>query len=156
METVTLQPMSRGMCHEFYKKFQNDPAIGHYYEYVYSQEIVDRYFDKNQTADRMLFAIMVDDQIVGEIKLKDIDHAKGECRMGIHLQNDSVKGKGYGTQAERLILHYAFEEMGMRTVTADVALQNTRSQRVLEKVGFRVVVQDDTFVYYRCDREDMV
>ena len=29
--------------------------------------------------------------------------------MGIHLQNDAVKEKGYGTQAERLILQYAFD-----------------------------------------------
>ena len=148
MERVFLRSMNRGMCHEFYKNFQNDPAIGHYYGYVYSQETVDRYFDKNQTSDRMLFAIMVDDQIVGEIKLKDIDQTKGECRMGIHLQNDDVKDRGYGTQAERLILRHAFEKMGMRTVTADVALQNTRSQHVLEKVGFRYTHQDNTFKYY--------
>ena len=101
----------------------------------------------------MLFAITVDNQIVGEIKLKGIDHAKGECRMGIHLQNDDVKGRGYGTQAERLILRHAFEEMGMRNVTADVALQNTRSQHVLEKVGFRYTHQDDTFKYYIATRE---
>ena len=153
METVLLQPMSREMCREFYKEFQNDPAIGHYYEYVYSQETADRYFDKNQTADRMLFAIMADNRIVGEIKLKDIDYANGECRMGIHLQNDSVKGKGYGTQAERLILQHAFEKMGMQTVTADVALQNMRSQHVLEKVGFRYTHQDDAFKYYIATKE---
>ena len=67
---VSLKPMTRQMCHEFYQNFQNDPAIGHYYEYVYSPEIVDRYFDTNSVADRKLFAIMVGDQIVGECKLK--------------------------------------------------------------------------------------
>ena len=53
---VTLCPMTRGMCHEFYKGFQNDPAIGHYYEYVYTPEIADRYFDANTVPDRRLFA----------------------------------------------------------------------------------------------------
>ena len=149
--TVSLQPMTRRMCHEFYKGFQNDPAIGHYYEYVYMPEIADRYFDNNSVADRKLFAIMVGDQIVGECKLKNIDLEKRECNMGIHLQNDSVKGKGYGTQAERLILRYAFEELAMIAVYADAALKNTRSQHVLEKVGFRYTHEDDTFKYYRCD-----
>ena len=101
---ISLKPMTRQMCHEFYKEFQNDPAIVHYYEYVYTPEIADRYFDTNSAADRMLVAIMVGDQIVGECKLKNIDLQKRECSMGIHLQNDVVKGKGYGTQAERLIL----------------------------------------------------
>lgn len=153
MSTVSIQPMTRQMCHEFYKGFQNDPAIGHYYEYVYSPEIADRYYDKNSVPDRKLFAILVDGVIVGECKLKDIDYDKCECSMGIHLQNDSVKEKGYGTQAERLILKLAFEELGMVAVNADAALKNTRSQHVLEKVGFLYIREDDTFKYYRCERD---
>ena len=146
-------PMTRQMCHEFYKEFQNDPAIGHYYEYIYTPEIADRYFERNTVADRKLFAILVESKIVGECKLKDIDYRKKECSMGIHLQNDAVKGKGYGTQAERLILQYAFEELGMVAVNADAALKNTRSQHVLEKVGFRYTHEDDMFKYYRCERD---
>ena len=152
-DRVCLRPMTRPMCHRFYQDFQNDPALGHYYEYIYSKETVDSYFDRNDTADRKLFAILVGEQIVGEIKLKDIDESKGECRMGIHLQNDAVKGKGYGTEAERLILKYAFENMGMQTVLADVAIQNARSQHVLEKVGFSYTHQDKTFRYYRATRD---
>ena len=49
---ITLKPMTRQMCHEFYQNFQNDPAIGLYYEYIYTQEIADRYFDTNSVADR--------------------------------------------------------------------------------------------------------
>ena len=153
---VSLKPMTRQMCHEFYQNFQNDPAIGHYYEYVYTPEIADRYFDTNSVANRKLFAIMVGDRIVGECKLKSIDFEKRECSMGIHLQNDAVKGKGYGTQAERLILQYAFEELGMVAVNADAALKNTRSQHVLEKVGFRYTHEDDTFKYYRCEHNKLL
>lgn len=152
MSKVSLLPMTREMCHEFYKEFQNDPAIGHYYEYVYTPETADRYFDRNIAAGRKLFAIMVDNRIVGECKLKSIDMEKRECSMGIHLQNDAVKGKGYGTQAERLVLQYAFEELGMVAVNVDAALKNTRSQHVLEKVGFRYTHEDDTFKYYRCEK----
>lgn len=150
---VTICPMTREMCHEFYKDFQNDPAIGHYYEYVYTPEIADRYFDTNSAPDRKMFAIMVEGQMVGECKLKNIDLEKRECSMGIHLQNDTVKEKGYGTQAERLILRYAFEELGMAAVNADAAQKNARSQRVLEKAGFRYVCEDDEFKYYRCERD---
>ena len=149
---ISLQPMTREMCHTFYKNFQNDPAIGHYYEYVYSPEIADRYFDNNAVPSRKLFAIMLGKQIVGECKLKNIDFEKRECSMGIHLQNDTVKGKGYGTQAERLILQYDFEELGMVAVNADAALKNARSQHVLEKVGFRYIHEDDTFKYYRYEK----
>ena len=152
MSKVSIQPMTREMCHEFYKGFQNDPAIGHYYEYIYTPEIADRYFDTNSVPDRKLFAIMADGEIVGECKLKGIYTEKRQCSMGIHLRDDSVKEKGYGTQAERLILQYAFEVLDMVAVNADAVLKNTRSQHVLEKVGFSFVRQDETFRYYRCER----
>ena len=151
-DQVSLKPMSREMCHTFYKEFQNDPAIGHYYEYVYTPEIADRYFDANSVPEKKLFAILLHDKVIGEIKLKHIDPQKRECSMGIHLQNDAVKEKGYGTQAERLILQYAFEKMGMETVNAKAVLKNTRSQHVLEKVGFRYTHEDESFRYYRCEK----
>ena len=150
---VSIKPMTRQMCHEFYQGFQNDPAIGHYYEYIYNPERADRYFDTNSIPDRKLFAILAGDEIVGECKLKNIDPEKREYSLGIHLRDDSVKEKGYGTQAERLILQYAFEELGMVAVNADAALKNTRSQHVLEKVGFRYVREDETFRYYRCEKK---
>lgn len=149
--------MTRDLCHQFYKKFQNDPAIfmdmGQFAEYVYDPQRVDRYFDEQQVESRRVFMILADGQIVGEGKLKYIDFETRQCSLGIHLRDDTVKGKGYGTQAERLLLQYAFENLGMVTVNADAVLKNTRSQHVLQKVGFRYIREDKTFKYYRCDRQ---
>ena len=66
-----------------------------------------------------MFAIMLGDTVVGELQLKQIDHDKKECTLSIHMQNDAVKGKGYGTQAERLAVKIAFDELGMAAVNAD-------------------------------------
>ena len=158
MMSVSLVPMTREMCHSFYKNFRNDPAIfidmSKFAEYVYTPEKVDRYFDENNIESRRLFAIMVDGKIVGECKLKYIDFDKRECSAGIHLLDDSVKEKGYGTEAERLLLRYAFEELDLIAVNADAVLKNTRSQHVMGKVGFQYVREDETFKYYRCERAD--
>ena len=35
------------------------------------------------------------------------------------MQNDAVKGRGYGPQAERLAVKTAFDELGMAAVNAD-------------------------------------
>ena len=103
-----------------------------------------------------MFAIALDGRIIGECKLKDMDLEKHTCRMGIHLLNDSVKEKGYGTRAEQLMLRHAFENLDMETVFADAVLGNMRSRHVLQKVGFYETGQDDTFAYYRCDRENEI
>ena len=158
MEEITLAPMSRELCHEFYRGFENDPAIfmdmEKFYEFHYDPRWVDGYFDRQAARGRLLFAVMLDDSPVGEVKLWDIDREKRVCNLGIHLQNDSVKGRGIGTRAEELAVEYAFRELGLDTVFADVVLKNTRSQRALEKAGFRFVEEKGIYRYYRRDREN--
>ena len=157
MQTIQLKAMTRELCHELYRHWTNDASI--YMDmrlfrlYVYDEVAVNRYFDaKGQDASRRLFAIMLGDTVVGELQLKQIEHDKKECTLSIHMQNDAVKGKGYGTQAERLAVKIAFDELGMAAVNADTVMKNTRSQHVLEKAGFRFVGEDGTFKYYRIER----
>ncbi len=157
MQTIRLKVMTREVCHELYKHWTNDASIYMdmrlFQPYVYDEAAVNRYFDaKGQDASRRLFAIMLGEQVIGELQLKQIDYDKKECTLSVHMQNDAVKGKGYGTQAERLAVRIAFDELEMTAVNADTVIKNTRSQHVLEKVGFRLVREDDTFKYYRIER----
>lgn len=156
MEEVSLSVMTRELCQELYQGWENDPAIymdmDQFKPYHYNEAAVDRYFESRQTASRVLLAIMRDGKPIGELQLKRIDREHKECTLSIHLQNDSVKGHGYGTAAEKLALAYAFDKLGMRAVNADTVIKNTRSQHVLEKVGFRYVGEKDGFKYYRFAR----
>ena len=156
---VCLQPMDRSLLHEYYKNFVMDADIfmdmSNLRDYTYSPERVDAYFDRLQSQkDRVDFLIMSDDNPIGEIALKHMDNTAKQCELSIHLQSDAVKNKGYGTQAERLILEYAFQTLGMTTVVADSVLKNKRSQHTLEKVGFRETGRDETFVYYQITQAD--
>ena len=51
-----------------------------------------------------------------------------------------------------MAVEYAFDELGMVAVNADTIMKNTRSQHVLEKVGFHCVGEDGAFQYYRIER----
>ena len=63
-------------------------------------------------------------------------------------------GKVGLTLAEKLAAEYAFRELGMDAMLADVVIKNTRSQRALEKAGFRFVEERGIYRYYRRDREN--
>ncbi|MBO4452928.1 MAG: GNAT family N-acetyltransferase [Clostridia bacterium] len=156
MDRITLEIMTRELCHELFRGWENDESIymdkSLFKKYVYNAEAVDRYFDSKQSPSRVVFAIMLGDKPVGELQLKQIDREKRECTMSIHMQNDSVKGKGYGTQAERLAVDYAFGVLGMKAVNADTVLKNARSRHVLEKVGFKFVKEEGDFAYYRIEK----
>lgn len=153
---ITITPMTRPLCHEFYQGFENDPDIfmdmSRFASYKYTPERADRYFEEQQSPDRIVFMVMEGGRPVGEVKLKYIDHGAKQCSLGIHLQNDRAKNRGIGTAAERLALDYAFNALGMEAVNADAMLKNKRSQHVLEKAGFVYVREDDTFRYYVCKR----
>ncbi|MCH5265418.1 MAG: GNAT family N-acetyltransferase [Lachnospiraceae bacterium] len=154
MKDISLCIMTRELCHEFYKGFENDPAIfmdtSTLLPYEYSEQKVNEYFDaRQQDSSRILFAVMKGEKPIGELQLKNIDDHEKECSLSIHLQNDTVKGKGYGTCAERLALQYAFDVLGVRAVNADTVTKNTRSQHILEKIGFQFVREENDFKYYR-------
>lgn len=157
MDQISLCVMTRELCHQLYQGWENDPAIymdmGLFSPYCYSKEAVDRYFDAKQTPDRVLFAILKGGAPVGELQLKQIDREKRECTLSVHMQNDGVKGRGYGTQAERLALRYAFDVLGMEAVNADTARKNNRSQHILEKLGFAHIRDEGDFRYYRYQRK---
>ena len=72
--------------------------------------------------------------------------------MGIVLKNDQYKNRGIGTQAERLVVQYVFDDLDIPTLYADTIQTNSRSQHVLEKVGFTFIREDRDFKYYRIDR----
>ena len=156
MGEISLRIMTRELCHELFRDWENDPDICMdmvlFKAYQYDETAVNRYFDAKQDPSRVLLAVMKDNAPIGEIQLKQIDRERRECTLSIHMQNDACKGRGYGTCAERLALRYAFETLDMSAVNADVAAKNTRSQHVLEKVGFRFLKEENGFKYYRCER----
>ena len=157
---IELEEMTRQICHELYKHWCNDVSIymdiSLFKPYSYDKASVDRYFDSKNEPSRIVYAIMLSGKPIGELQLKGIDREKAECTLSIHLQNDAVKGKGYGTQAVRLAVKCAFDKLGMVAVNADAVLKNTRSQHVLEKVGFHFTGEDKTFKYYRIERQHYV
>ena len=68
------------------------------------------------------------------------------------MSEDKVKNKGYGSEAERLILAYGFEVLNLRTIYADAVHRNYRSKHVLEKLGFDHLYDDAILSYYQLDR----
>lgn len=154
---IYLVKMTKPLQRHFFQGFTNDPDIymdmSRFSEYSYCEANADAHWEKQQKLGRIHMAVMLDQMPIGEVILKDIITEAKQCTLSIHMQNDSFKNRGYGTQAEMLTLEYAFTALNMETVFADAIHKNKRSQHVLEKVGFQKTGSDEQFVYYRCDKE---
>lgn len=153
---IYLTEMTNKLARIYYQNFEMDPILfddqSKFRPYKYSAQKCDETVERHKRLGRVFLAIMLDKDPIGEIILKDIDHSNRSCTLSIHLQNDNVKNKGYGTQSEILAIQYAFKDLKLDTVYADAIHKNTRSQRVLSKAGFCETHRDHTFIYYRCDR----
>ena len=155
---LRLVPSTKELTRAFYRGFAHDPALfedeSKLVPYVYDEAAVDAKFEERQKRihNRPYF-ILRKDEVIGELVLKNLDEEQKSCELGICLVNDSVKNRGYGTAAEKLALEKAFDELGLETVLADCLLKNTRSQHVLQKLGFRFISEDGHFKYYKITRE---
>ena len=79
-----------------------------------------------------------DDQLIGDVGLDGIRWAHGECFVGIGIGERALWGQGYGTEAMRLILRFAFQELNLGG--AGVAVRAfTVHELVAEK--FRALLQ---------------
>lgn len=73
---------------------------------------------------------------LGTVILSDIDQKNGSAQVHIKLGIDNCRGKGYGTDALNTIVRYAFAEMRLHCIYADVLEYNIASQKLFEKCGF--------------------
>jgi RimJ/RimL family protein N-acetyltransferase len=99
------------------------------------------WIEKNQekeSPDQFSFAIrnLEDDRLIGDIGLDGIQWAHKDAFVGIGLGERDTWGKGYGTDAMRIILRYAFTELNLKRVSLNVFEYNPRAMRSYEKAGF--------------------
>lgn len=73
---------------------------------------------------------------LGAVILSDISYKNGVAQIHIKMDKENGRGKGYGTDALNTMVAYAFDELRLNCVYAEVLEYNQISQRLFEKCGF--------------------
>lgn len=112
----------------------------------------------NDQPDNYHFMIrtLEEDRLIGDIGLDGIDWKHGEAFVGISIGERSDWGKGYGSDAMRILLKYAFHELNLHRVSLDVFEYNPRAIRSYEKVGFVFEGRTRKFLNREGQRWDMI
>ncbi len=76
---------------------------------------------------------------VGNCGLFDVHPTNRRAEVGIMIGEPDARGLGYGTEAMRLLLDYAFTALGLHSVMLTVHEYNSAGRRCYEKVGFREI-----------------
>ena len=92
--------------------------------------------DRGPDSFRFSIRTLNDDRFLGDIGLWIGSWASGEAWVGIGIGERRDWGRGYGTDAMRVILRYAFTELNLYRVSLDALGSNARAIRSYEKCGF--------------------
>lgn len=102
-------------------------------------EAREQYADDTPSANGFRFAIrtLEPDRLIGFLGLW-LNWPHRDAWLGIGIGDRADWGKGYGSDALRLALRYAFDELNLQRVSLTVLGANPRAHRAYEKAGFVV------------------
>jgi len=92
---------------------------------------------KSQTG--FVFAVrrLDDSALIGYVELDGIIWSQGTGWVSIGIGDPAHQGQGYGSEALRLLIDFAFSELNLRRVQLTVFSYNASAIHVYEKLGFR-------------------
>lgn len=102
------------------------------------EQIVRHCATRAEHTDRLDYAVMdrSTGSFLGDLAVNELDRDNRSCGFRIALRSD-VTGRGFGTEAIRLIIEHVFAT-GLHRIELEVYAFNPRARRVYEKVGFIV------------------
>ena len=120
---------------EYIRMLDSDPA--HIYSAKTSKEWMEKHLD-----DLLEFEFGIqsleDGKLIGSTGLEGNIRTHGEAFVGIGIGEPAFRGKGYGTDAMRVILRFGFLELGLHRVSLNVFEYNQRAIRSYQKAGFSI------------------
>lgn len=91
--------------------------------------------------------LLIEDSLgrpVGLVDLFDFDPHHSKAGLGILINDENERGKGYSKAAIELLLNYSFQHLNLHQVYVNVGAENTVSLNLFEGLGFeRVGVKKD-------------
>ncbi len=104
------------------------------------KESIQKWIEKDlEKENEFAFSIrtLAEDRLIGDVGLGGVFWNHGDTYLGIGIGEREFWSKGYGSDAMKVALRYAFHELNLRRVTLNVFEYNPRAIRCYEKIGFQ-------------------
>ena len=141
---ISLRPLREADLGQRYLSWLNDGEVTRFLEVgtfpVTARELREFYQNVSKSKTDVLFAIVdkETDLHIGNIKLGGINWVHRFADLGIMIGDKEYWNKGYGEEACKLLLRFAFENLNLRTVTLGVYGNHVAGKKAYEKVGFQI------------------
>lgn len=87
------------------------------------------------------FAIIRRDnnELIGNVSLFNISHISRNADIGIFIGEEDNRGKGYGSEAMRILLKFGFETLNLNNILLRFFAFNKNAIACYEKLGFKKI-----------------
>ena len=161
-ERVALGPLRRDLL-PLYQRWMNDPAVvrtlgdGSLRPVLLEDE--QQWYERSVGATNdVTFQIYVRSgwRPIGTTAIVGINQRHETASFDIMIGEKDFWDQGYGTEATRLVLDYAFNVLGLHNVRLSVYDYNRRGVRAYEKAGFKVIGRRRQALRLGNSRHDML
>ena len=122
---------------EFMRLMELDPARPLSAAIVKKQyEKLEKQIDESKNLYHFMIRAREDDRLIGKAIIQWIEWTNGNAWLRLGIGSADDRRKGYGTQALRMLLRFAFAELNLHRVTAMVPEYNDGAIALLQKFGF--------------------
>jgi [ribosomal protein S5]-alanine N-acetyltransferase len=132
-DLLNLQQGNRQFFEQFsYERDEN------FYTLAAQQKRIENFQNDWQDDESYQFGIFTNetDKLIGTINLFQVLRGSLQSAFIGYFLDKLHNGKGYTTEAAKLVVQYAFNELHLHRIEAGVMPHNIGSIRVLEKAGF--------------------
>lgn len=138
-ERVYLSPM-RLEDAEQYVRWLNDPAVTDGLgttQQVFGPEGERKWLAENEGEFQFAIVRQTDDTLIGNCGIQNIQWQRRSAEMGLFIGDVENRGRGYGKEVLRLLLAFAFDTLGLHSVSLKVFSFNAPAIAAYKAVGFR-------------------
>lgn len=140
-EILELKPLSLDELNGPYVSWLNDKEVCKYNshgESIYTKEMAALFIASIQNNPSCeVYAVYCAKSHIGNISLQNINYKNKNAEIALLFGEKKFWGKGYATQASKMLIKRAFEELGLHRIYFGTHIDNIGMQRVGEKLGFQ-------------------
>ena len=142
-EHLHLRPLTLDDANFVFQHF-SDPAVTHYLldeppltDYEQAKALIEFYLEpEHESYNRWGIVLKAASRLIGTCGFRRWDRRNFRAEIGYDL-GQAYWGQGIMTEALRAAIRFGFEQMELNRIEAVIYVENSRSIRLLQRLGFR-------------------
>lgn len=131
---------------EFVHAVENDESIWEisntqtpFSKFIIKQYLENAHKDIYEVKQLRLVISNYNDAPLGMIDIFDFDFKNSRAGIGILIKDTEARGKGYGSEALKLLVSYCFTHLGLHQLYCNISEENEVSIKLFKNEGFKQV-----------------